>query len=161
MNRGVRTFGSVQTKPAVACVHCAALLLLACRPHSLALVAYERRTRPEGSGEVSCRLHSCVLRKKNGLAVLLCRREHPERVLNAGHRHAGELPRPRAVPLGRGSCVRSISAASAVFHGSTKAAKRIAGACTCAARRRTARRAEGKGRSPELVSAAEASVFRG
>ena len=29
-------------------------------PHSPGLVAYERRTRPEGSGEVSCRLHSCV-----------------------------------------------------------------------------------------------------
>ena len=29
-------------------------------PRALALVAYERRTRPEGSGEVSCRLHSCV-----------------------------------------------------------------------------------------------------
>ena len=59
----------LMTKPDVAHVHYAPRFCLAqCRPQALALVAYERRTRPEGSGEVSCRLHSCVLRKKNGLA---------------------------------------------------------------------------------------------
>ena len=71
MNRCVRTFGSVQTKPAVAYVHYAPRFCLGLQaPRALALVAYERGTRREGSGGVSCRLQKLADRSRSDGLVL-------------------------------------------------------------------------------------------